>query len=105
MRKTYPSWAWIAPRFFDEGATAFCFAYSDVCNHFSLAVDLYKKGISMATVQTTTRKPLLSETYVPQTMPSILGTFDMTAIFIMGVFWVSNVTGLAIGAAVRFTYP
>lgn len=104
MRKTYPSWAWIAPRFFDEGATAFCFAYSDVCNHFSLAVDLYKKGISMATVQTTTRKPLLSEMYVPQTMPSILGTFDMTAIFIMGVFWVSNVTGVAIGGAVGFTY-
>ena len=36
------------------------------------------------------QKPLLSETYVPQTMPSILGKFDMTAMFVCALFLLSN---------------
>ena len=36
-----------------------------------------------------TQKPLLSETYVPQTMPSILGSFDMTALFVCALFFLA----------------
>jgi len=54
--------------------------------------------------QVSERTALLSETYVPQVMPPILGTFDMTAAFIMAVFWVSNITGIATGGASAFTY-
>ena len=32
------------------------------------------------------QEPLLSETYVPQTMPSIFGSFDMTAMFVCALF-------------------
>ena len=35
------------------------------------------------------QKPLLSETYVPQTMPSILGSFDMTALFVCALFFLA----------------
>ena len=37
------------------------------------------------------QKPLLSETYVPQTMPSILGSFDMTALFVCALFFLAYV--------------
>ena len=36
-----------------------------------------------------TQRPLLSETYVPQTMPSILGSFDMTALFVCALFFLA----------------
>lgn len=47
---------------------------------------------------------LPSESYVPQTMPPLLGTFDMVALFVMAVFWISNVTGIATGGAASLTY-
>jgi len=49
-------------------------------------------------------RSLPSETYVPQTMPAVLGTFDMVALFVMAVFWISNVTGIATGGAAACTY-
>jgi amino acid transporter len=49
-------------------------------------------------------RSLFSETYVPQTMPGILGTFDLIALYIMAVFWISNVTGVVTGGAAAFTY-
>ena len=49
-------------------------------------------------------RSLPSETYVPQTMPALLGTFDMVALFVMAVFWISNVTGIATGGAAAFSY-
>jgi len=49
-------------------------------------------------------RSLPSETYVPHTMPAVLGTFDMVALFVMAVFWISNVTGIATGGAAALTY-
>jgi amino acid transporter len=37
-------------------------------------------------------------------MPALLGTFDMVALFVMAVFWISNVTGIATGGAASLTY-
>ncbi len=47
---------------------------------------------------------LPSETYVPQTMPRLLGQFDMIALSTLALFWISNVTGVVIGGAAGFTY-
>ena len=50
------------------------------------------------------RKSLASERYVPRVMPPVLGTFDMTALLLMNVFWITNVTPLASGGPASFTY-
>jgi amino acid transporter len=47
---------------------------------------------------------LPSETYVPKTMPGILQTGDLLALYVLAVFWISNVTGIATGGAAAFTY-
>ena len=48
--------------------------------------------------------PLFSEQYVPETMPQFMTAFDLTIIFAMALFWISNVTGTVIGGAAAFTY-
>jgi len=48
--------------------------------------------------------PLLSETYIPKTMPSILGTVDMTATFVFSVFFIANAVNAAIGGVSALTY-
>lgn len=48
--------------------------------------------------------PLASETYVPRTMPPILGTYDMTAIYILIVFFITNVPFAIVGGVSTFTY-
>ncbi len=57
-----------------------------------------------APIRVPERNALLSETYIPLVMPPILGSLDMTAAYIMAVFWVSNITGVATGGAASFTY-
>ena len=47
---------------------------------------------------------LAAETYVPQTMPGILKTGDLLALYVLAVFWISNVTGLVTGGAAALTY-
>ncbi|GHO59220.1 hypothetical protein KSB_76950 [Ktedonobacter robiniae] len=47
---------------------------------------------------------LPSERYVQQTMPAVFGSLDMTSLFLLNVFWVTNITPLAAGGAVSFTY-
>src|SRR5713226_903861 len=47
---------------------------------------------------------LPSETYVPKTMPPLLGTLDMTTLFLLNVFWVTNVTPIAAGGPAGFIY-
>src|SRR6266699_3017471 len=47
---------------------------------------------------------LLSEAYPPRVMPSLLGAGDLTALFLLNVFWVTNVTPLAAGGTASFTY-
>ncbi|GHO77184.1 hypothetical protein KSD_49550 [Ktedonobacter sp. SOSP1-85] len=37
-------------------------------------------------------------------MPAVFGSVDMTGLFLLNVFWVTNVTPLAAGGAVSFTY-
>ncbi len=49
-------------------------------------------------------KTLASEEYVVKTMPPVLGTLDMTAIFVAAIFYITNsATAVAAGAA-AFTY-
>jgi hypothetical protein len=48
--------------------------------------------------------PLLSETYPPRVLPPLLGAGDLTALFLLNVFWVTNVTPLAAGGTASFTY-
>ncbi|MFL5626080.1 MAG: APC family permease [Ktedonobacteraceae bacterium] len=47
---------------------------------------------------------LPSEDYVPRTMPRILRPIDMIALYIMAVFWVSNVTGIVMAGPAAFTF-
>lgn len=47
---------------------------------------------------------LLSEQYSPRVLPTLLGTGDLTSLFLLNVFWVTNVTPLAAGGTASFTY-
>src|SRR5229473_5133406 len=47
---------------------------------------------------------LLSEEYVPKAMPKILGTFDMTATFIVSIFLATTATTAVIGGPAAITY-
>src|SRR5579884_3147957 len=48
---------------------------------------------------------LVSETYVAKTMPSILGTFDMVAIYLAAIFFIGNAALVAaMGSVVSLTY-
>jgi amino acid transporter len=47
---------------------------------------------------------LLSEQYAPRVLPKLLGTGDLTSLFLLNVFWVTNVTPLAAGGPASFTY-
>ena len=47
---------------------------------------------------------LLSEEYVVKTMPSILGKFDMIAIYLMIIFYATNAATAVGGGAAAFTY-
>ncbi|HLJ34184.1 MAG TPA: hypothetical protein VKU38_11055, partial [Ktedonobacteraceae bacterium] len=50
------------------------------------------------------RPTLFSSEYVPKVMPSVLGTVDLMALFLLNVFWITNVTPLASGGPASFTY-
>jgi amino acid transporter len=50
------------------------------------------------------QKSLPSEAYVPKAMPSILGTFDMTAICVLGIFYLINCSTAASGGATAYIY-
>ncbi len=50
------------------------------------------------------RPPLYSAWYVPKVLPPVLGTVDLTALFLLNVFWITNVTPLASGGPASFTY-
>src|SRR5579864_2029539 len=47
---------------------------------------------------------LASEEYVVKAMPSILGKFDMVAIYLMIIFFITNATTAVAGGAAAFTY-
>src|SRR5260221_4329953 len=47
--------------------------------------------------------PLLSERYSPQVLPPLLGTIDLTSLFLLNVYWVTNVTPLVAGGTASFT--
>lgn len=50
-------------------------------------------------------KSLASETYVTSTMPPILGTFDMTAIYLAAIFFIGNAANTAgFGGVASLTY-
>jgi amino acid transporter len=45
-----------------------------------------------------------AECYSAQVLPRLLGSFDLVSLFLLNVFWVTNVTPLAAGGAASFTY-
>ena len=47
---------------------------------------------------------LPSETYIAKTMPSILGTVDMTATFVFSIFFIANAVNAALGGVSAITY-
>ncbi|TME01615.1 MAG: amino acid permease [Chloroflexi bacterium] len=51
-----------------------------------------------------TADPLPSEEYVEKAMPSILGSFDMTVVYVMIIFFITNATTAIAGGAATFTY-
>jgi glutamate:GABA antiporter len=51
-----------------------------------------------------TEKLLVSEEYVVQTMPHILGSLDMTATYLVAVFFIVNAATAASGGPAAFTY-
>jgi len=56
------------------------------------------------TARSRTESLLLSEQYAPRVLPALLGTGDLTSLFLLNVFWVTNVTPLAAGGPASFTY-
>jgi len=44
---------------------------------------------------------LRSEIAVPQIMPSVLRTGDLVALFLLNVFWVSNITPIVLFSVIR----
>jgi amino acid transporter len=50
------------------------------------------------------QRALASEEYVVKTMPPILGTFDMTATYLLIIFFITNATTAASGGPAAFTY-
>src|SRR5260221_5614640 len=48
--------------------------------------------------------PLLSERYSPQVLPPLLGTIDLTSLFLLNVYWVTNVTPLVAAGTATLTY-
>lgn len=48
--------------------------------------------------------PLLSEGYVVRAMPAMLGSFDMTAIYVMIIFFITNAPTIAGAGPAGFTY-
>jgi amino acid transporter len=54
--------------------------------------------------RTQTERLLLSEQYAPRVLPRLLGTGDLTCLFLLNVFWVTNVTPLAAGGPASFIY-
>jgi amino acid transporter len=49
-------------------------------------------------------RPLYSQKYIPRVMPPLLGSFDLTSLFLLNVFWVTNCTPIASGGLASFTY-
>src|SRR5947209_16946182 len=49
-------------------------------------------------------EPLVSETYAPKAMPNMLGSLDMTATYIVAIFFIVNAATAAAGGSAAFTY-
>lgn len=60
----------------------------------------------MASVEWRTKNPisLVSEEYVVKAMPPILSKFDMVAIYLMIIFYITNASTAVLGGASAFTY-
>lgn len=63
-----------------------------------------KQGARVALADAPVQAALESEEYVPRALPRYLRTRDMIALYIMAIFWMSNVTGVATGGSAAFTY-
>jgi amino acid transporter len=59
---------------------------------------------SRDTRESSRRVRLASETALPEVMPPIFGTGDMIALFLLNVFWITNITPIAAGGPAGFIY-
>lgn len=50
------------------------------------------------------QRVLVSEDYVVKTMPPLLGAFDMTATYLLIIFFITNAPTAAAGGPAAFTY-
>ncbi len=50
------------------------------------------------------RDPLISETYIPRIMPPVFRTSDLVVLFLLNVFWVTNITPIVAGGPAGFLY-
>src|SRR5260370_7500188 len=62
------------------------------------------KGVHLNRNTARTRLSIKSATYVPRAMPFRLSSFDMTAMYIVALFWVNNAANAATGGVASFTY-
>src|SRR5258707_3980983 len=54
--------------------------------------------------QESSQGELPSERAMSQLLPSVLGTGDLISLFLLNVFWVTNITPIAIGGSSGFLY-
>src|SRR5579864_9221950 len=70
-----------------------------------MATTIYDRGTQAAGPGPEKQERILpSEEYVVKTMPPIVGTLDMTATFVLIIFFITNVTSAIQGGAGTFTF-
>src|SRR5436309_8010639 len=62
------------------------------------------KGVRLNRNTARTRLSIASESYVPRAMPFRLSSLDMTAMYIVALFWVNNAANAATGGVASLTY-
>jgi glutamate:GABA antiporter len=71
---------------------------------FPSSQDVGLNGSNLAAIPSRQRVALTSEDYVPRTMPTILGKFDMTATYVCALFLITNAVIVATGGTVSLIY-
>src|SRR6266702_2018397 len=60
---------------------------------------------SSMTAKAVTQRPRLpSETYITKALPHVVGSGDLTALLLLNVYWVTNVTPMAAGGPASLLY-
>jgi amino acid transporter len=88
-----------------------CSLHNNVIQH--LRRKMSEKEFTMTIVHSASRSEetlllqegsLESERYLPQVLPAVFGSGDLTALLVLNVFWVSNITPISAAGPVAFLY-